>query len=427
MVQMKLKTKFIIKDIKHFSWGPYPQAGIFHPIYLTIFIGIIIHTVLTLFYSLKDPRRYSSKSVQEKHILLLGFMLFSLGSLDFIPNYGISMRPLGFIPATIFIFIFAYAIIKHHILDINLFIKKGIIYSFLIVFITFLYFALILIAEKILQGIVGYRSFSISVLTAFTLGILFIPLRNKIQYFVDRIFYRGSQEEIARENELLRQELAQTEKLKAVAALASGMSHEIKNPLTAIKTFTEYLPEKKDDKEFLDKFAKIVGKEVDRIDDIVHQLLEFAKPSPFSFKETNIHKLLDETIDFLNSKLIKNKIKILKKYSENSAPLEADPGKLKQAFLNILLNAIEAMPIGGILEIHTESNSDKLTISIVDIGPGISKKDLKNIFDPFYTKKDGGTGLGLSITQRIISEHNGRIWAESKTGQGAKFVIELPL
>jgi len=395
-----------------------------------LIIVSVAHLQLIFYYKKSYPD-------QKRQILtlILSSIGFAGGILNFLPGFNIKIYPYGNFIIIIPSFIITYAILKHQLLDISIVFKRSIAYSLLIFIISSFYLLIIILSEKFLQNITGYNSIYLTVIIAFGLGIIFFPLRNRLEHWIEKIFFKKSRDEFAEENELLQQELAQTEKLKAVATLASGMSHEIKNPLTAIKTFTEYLPEKKDDKEFLDKFAKIVGKEVDRIDDIVHQLLEFAKPSPLAFKQASIHKLLDETLDFLNSKLIKNKIKILREYTGENAVSYVDPNRLKQAFLNILLNAIDAMPIGGILTIETSNTShlptgrqaSLFTIHISDTGPGISKKDLKNIFDPFYTKKDNGTGLGLSITQRIVLEHNGRIWVESVPGQGAKFVIEMPI
>jgi len=207
------------------------------------------------------------------------------------------------------------------------------------------------------------------------------------------------------------------------------MAHEIKNPLTAIKTFCEYLPGKLEDKEFLKKFSRIVRNEVNRIDNIVHQLLEFAKPSPLALKDINAHELINNILEFLNNDFIKHKIKVIKEFNEgNLQPLiRADSNQLRQAFLNIFLNSIDAMKTGGNLLIKTKTPSNALEVIIQDTGPGINKKDLKHIFDPFYTKKDSGTGLGLSITQRIIVEHKGMISAESQDEAGTKFIIQLPI
>ena len=130
------------------------------------------------------------------------------------------------------------------------------------------------------------------------IALIFTPLKNKIQDLVDRSFFKATPMEISEQNE----------KLKAVATLASGLAHEIKNPLTPIKTFSEQLPSRLDDKEFLLKFSKIISKEVDRIDSLVQELLSFAKPSPPQLKPVNIHQLIEQILDLLNNDLIFERI-----------------------------------------------------------------------------------------------------------------------
>ena len=161
--------------------------------------------------------------------------------------------------------------------------------------------------------------------------------------------------EMAEQNELLRQEVTQSERMKSIAILASGMAHEIKNPLTPIKTFSEQLPSRLDDKEFLLKFSKIINKEVDRIDSLVQELLNFAKPSPPQLKQINIHQLIEQTLDLLNNEIIRHKINLNTSFENKNILINIDPKQIKQALLNIFLNAIEAMPNGGTLTIRFRS------------------------------------------------------------------------
>jgi polar amino acid transport system substrate-binding protein len=259
-------------------------------------------------------------------------------------------------------------------------------------------------------------------------GILFFPLRNKIQYLVEKYFFKGTQFEIAEQNELLRQKIAQSEKYKTLSTLASGVAHEIKNPLTAIKTFSEYLPQKLDDKEFLLKFANIVGHEVNRIDEMVHQLLNYSKPAPLALTKTNIHKLIKDTTNVLSSRFLNQKINTLEHfYTNQDLSLDIDSNQMRQALLNIFLNALDSMPNGGQLYIETKLTKKNFEIIIRDTGTGISKEDLPHIFDPFFSRKDHGTGLGLSITQSLIANHKGKIDVKSRLGWGTEVKIKLPL
>jgi len=215
--------------------------------------------------------------------------------------------------------------------------------------------------------------------------------------------------------------------MKSIAILASGMAHEIKNPLTPIKTFSEQLPSRLNDKEFLLKFSRIIGKEVERIDSLVQELLNFSKPSPPLLENINICQLIEQTLDFLNNETIRHKVNLNLSFENKDLAINIDSKQIKQAFLNIFLNAFDAMPNGGRLDIITSETKSSLFIQINDNGCGIDPKDLPHIFDPFFTKKDHGTGLGLSITYEIIKNHNGKIIAESVLGKGTTFTIELPL
>ncbi|MDO8675573.1 MAG: ATP-binding protein [Candidatus Omnitrophota bacterium] len=276
----------------------------------------------------------------------------------------------------------------------------------------------------------GYKSLLISVTLASFITLIFIPLKNIIQSFIEKYFFMGNFFQLAEQNEQLRREIVQSERLKSIAILASGMAHEIKNPLTVLKTFSEFLPRKMDDKEFLKKFQPMIAHEIDRINALVHELLDFAKPAPLQIKPTPIHALLDQTLEILSNDFLKHKINVHKDYSLTTpAILNLDPNQFKQALLNILLNAMEAMPTGGAVTVTTLPSSDLqyALIKIQDTGCGIRNEDIAHIFDPFFTKKDHGTGLGLSITYEIVRGHQGKIFAESEKDRGTAFVIELPL
>jgi len=171
-----------------------------------------------------------------------------------------------------------------------------------------------LIAQELCHHYIGYNNFTGSLITAVFIAIFFIPLKNKIQDVLDKIFFHGTQAEIAHQNELLMQEVAQTERLRTVAILASGIAHEIKNPLTVIQTFGEYLPTKMDDKEFLKKFSPLINKEIERINALIHELLTFSKPNPLTFIETDFVPLIESTIDLCSNSIHKNNISVTQKY-----------------------------------------------------------------------------------------------------------------
>jgi polar amino acid transport system substrate-binding protein len=285
---------------------------------------------------------------------------------------------------------------------------------------------IVIISERYFQWLVGYHSIGATLVVAFLIAIFFNPLRSRIQTFVDRTLFRATPAELAAENKRLMDEVTQLDKLKAVATLTAGMAHEIKNPLTAVKTFVEYVPERHNEPAFRESFSRIVPKEVTRIHALVQRLLDFAKPSPANKRLVRISVLLDETLEFLSAHLLEKRIQVIRSYSECDS-IEADPSQMKQVFLNLLLNSIDAMDKPGTIGVSTIQEDGHLSILVTDTGRGISKKDLDHVSDPFYTTKPNGTGLGLSIVRNIIQEYNGRMTIDSLEGVGTTIRIALPL
>jgi len=419
----------------------WPIAG---PTFTLMFLEYIflmayaLYIIFKKYRSAEYPERFKFKYV------FYGMLIAYLGgSTNFPLCYKIHVPPFSNILIPFYTIFITYAIFRYQLMDIKIIIKSSLVYTILITIITIFYLIAIYFAEHILQSMLGYKSLFVSMASATFIALAFIPLRNFIQNFIEKTFFRGSYMQIAEENQLLRQEIMQSERLKSIAVLASGMAHEIKNPLTPIKTFSEQLPSRLNDKEFLLRFSKIINKEVDRIDSLVQDLLNFAKPSPPLLKQANIHHLIKQTLDLLNNEIIRHKINLNTSFNNKNALINIDPKQIKQALLNIFLNAIDAMPKGGTLTITTSFIASHSTvipkktpsldgiggiyiIEIIDTGCGITPKDLSHIFDPFFSKKDHGTGLGLSITHEIIKSHNGKIFAESEIGKGTTFKIELP-
>ena len=424
---LSLLTNTIVKGTIYYPWFPFPEAGNLHILLVMHCVSLASSSLFLIYKEIKNYNK-SLKKINSLKYLFISIFSLTLGATDFIANYGIKIYPIGFMFATIFILVVTIAIIKHNLININLVIKKSLVYSLLVSTITLFYFCSIFLIERIFHSYIGYKTLTASLISATTITLLFIPLRNKIQSFIDKIFFHKTTAEIAEENILLKQEIIRSERMKTIATLASGLAQEIKNPLTPLKTFAEYLPHKINDKEFLLKFSSIISKEVNRIDLLVHELLDFAKPNSPELKLTRIHDLINSNLDFLTNDLIKNKIIIKKNYKlPFDQQILIDQNQIKQAMLNILLNAIDAIPNGGEIIIETFLTENTYSIIIKDTGIGINTKDLPHIFDPFFTKKDHGTGLGLSITHEIIRNHNGKIIAESIVNVGTTFRIELPV
>ncbi len=421
-------------------------------LYIATYVGfywiLLTYSFLLLVLHYKTLPRHRRNQMK---YLIYGSILASLGAHgDYLPAFGYKIYPHTNYCLALFSLVIGYAIIRHQLMDISIAIKKSLVYSISLTFITAIFVSFVLIFERLFQNILGYHSIFSSILAALAIVFIFNPIKDRIQYLVDRLFFKGTASELAEQNQMLRLEVAKKEKFKAVATLASGVAHEVKNPLTALKAFFEYFPQKKNDPEFMEKFTRIANKEFGRIEQLVKQLLDFAKPSAPEFKKIDIHQLLDDTID-LNINTINTKnITIKKQYSQQDTQILIDPNQIKQAVLNIIQNAIEAMGEGGTLTVGVrvqglgdrkkpksiKPNSlhptphtltPKISITIKDTGPGIAKEDIKNIFDPFFSKKETGTGLGLAITQSIMEGHKGKISIKSQVGVGTTFCMTLPI
>jgi signal transduction histidine kinase len=360
-------------------------------------------------------------------VLAAAFVGFLGGGTNFLTVYSIPVPPFGNGLVVIFTCLIAYAVVRHQLMDIRIAIRKSLIYSISVTCLTVGYFGLVYFVEKIFQTTFGYKSIGIS-LSAFALmALVFQPLKIAIQSVVDFVLFRAPHEELVKRMERLEQELSQAEKLKAVATLAAGMAHEIKNPLASIKTFAEYLPEKYDDPIFREKFARIMQNEVGKINALVERLLDFAKPAHPNKQPVRVSRLIEDTIEFLQGSLLNKKIEVVRSYSSYDE-LSADPVQIRQVFLNILLNSIEAVERPGCcISITTVAENGYIEVIFADTGRGVPKGDLSRIFDPFYTTKASGTGLGLSVVHSIVNEHGGSVSMDSDTGRGSTLRIRLPL
>lgn len=389
---------------------------------LWIFLISFAHTKLLFYYS--KPR---TEKKQDIYYIYLSIPLGFVGGItNFLPGtLGLNIYPFGNFLIPIYGFLIIYATVKYNLFDISIAFKKGFIYSLLIAIISLAYLLVVFIIEKITQEFLGYRSTFSSVIFAFILGLVLIPLKNWIQDMTERYFFNISIDKMAEQNELLRHEVIQKEKYKLAASLAGGIAHEIKNPLTALQIFCSKILEKKDDPEFLQKYQHITALELARIESLAKDLTDFAKPSSPLFTPIELNKLFHETLELVNAQLKSNKISLKLTFSDDIT-LHADKNQLKQALLNIILNAIDAMPQGGTITIKTTPHAHKLEILIKDTGHGINPEDIKHIFEPFYSRKSDGTGLGLAITETIIKRHHGEITVRSSLNKGTEFKITLP-
>ena len=225
----------------------------------------------------------------------------------------------------------------------------------------------------------------------------------------------------------MRREIERSRRLASVGRLAAGVAHEIRNPLSSIKGFATYFKERYQDIPQDQQTATIMIQEVDRLNRVVSQLLEFARPVNIKPQSTNLSALIDDSIKLIENQAAQKNI-VVKTHNPNQATeIMIDPDRLNQVLLNLYLNAIESMVSGGELKIELSSNSeaDGIDINISDTGCGISPEDLLKIFDPYYTTKSSGTGLGLAIAHNIIEAIGGQIKVSSSQGNGTVFTIRI--
>jgi two-component system sporulation sensor kinase A len=224
-----------------------------------------------------------------------------------------------------------------------------------------------------------------------------------------------------RTTELLRT----SEKLKMAGQLAAGIAHEIRNPLTSLKGFSRLLL--KATGEQAERYYEIMDQEFVRIEMILGELLVLTKPQQASvYQDQDVRLIVHEVADLLSSQAILNNVIIQEHTTPEPCVVRCDKNQLKQVFMNIVKNAIEAMPAGGLLVISIERDGKDVLVQIIDQGDGIPEDHLRRLGEPFFTTKEKGTGLGLMISHKIIEEHDGHIRYDSRTGEGTTVTIRLP-
>lgn len=226
---------------------------------------------------------------------------------------------------------------------------------------------------------------------------------------------------------LLEREVARSRHLRAIASLAAGVAHEIRNPLSSIKGFAVYFRQRllgnKEDEETAD----IMIGETERLNRVVSQLIDFARPLSLKIEQTNLTDLTRQTIRLVEAQARKNNVAIDIKAAGVLPLVDVDQDKIKQALLNLFLNALAAMPEGGTLSIALAAQKEFLALEVADTGIGIRKEDLPRIYDPYFTSKPAGAGLGLTIVQKIMDAHGGWIDLAVREGAGIKVTLRFHL
>lgn len=234
----------------------------------------------------------------------------------------------------------------------------------------------------------------------------------------------------------LDERLRRLDRLANAGTLATSMAHEIKNALVASRTFIELLLEKNPDAEL----AGVVRRELGRIEAMLSRMLKFAGPVPATLGRVHVHEVLDHSLRLVQPQVADKSIDVQRSFRAAADLTDGDEYELEQAFVNLLLNALEAMGPHGSLTVSTDTleadgepaalretaELSRIHVSIKDTGQGIPAEHMERLFEPFFTTKPSGTGLGLAVTHRVVREHGGTIRADSRLGEGTTFTITLP-
>lgn len=227
----------------------------------------------------------------------------------------------------------------------------------------------------------------------------------------------------------LERKLMQADKLSSIGLLAAGVAHEVNTPLAVISSYAQMLAKQVSGDEAKSKLLEKIAKQTFRASEIVNSLLNFSRVSPTEYEEVDLNRIVRETANLIEHQLKKARVEIQLDLDEGMGTVRGNSGKLQQVFLNLLLNARDAMEGGGTLTIRSRADEDLARIEVHDTGSGIAPEHLSRIYDPFFTTKGAkkGTGLGLAVTYGIVKEHGGHIEVDSRHGSGTRFLLDFPL
>lgn len=250
-----------------------------------------------------------------------------------------------------------------------------------------------------------------------------VRIVNEVEDFVGHVMILRDLGEVRR----LQDEVRRQEKMAAIGGLAAGVAHEIRNPLSSIKALATFFSGQFADGSEGQEAAGVMAQEVDRLNRVITELLEFARPTELKPQTADMRFLLERSLHLIRQDASARKIVVDLKIDDPLCPVQIDADRFSQCLLNLYLNAIQAMANGGILTVHCRSgHGGYLDITIADTGTGIAPEHRQHIFDPYFTTKPQGTGLGLAIVHKIVEAHRGRLRVESAAGRGSRFILRIP-
>jgi signal transduction histidine kinase len=363
-------------------------------------------------------------SVEKKR---LGYLLYAcpiavvISSIDLLKYFGFTLPPLSSIVLSALLYFILLIVAYPQLHDLHDFFARA-----LVIFISTLW------GMIIFYFVAGFFSDSYlpsltSILMASFLMVIFLSPIKMILKKIFSFFYPESKDIFTSLYEF--DEKLEREKAMMLAEMAPVFAHEIRNPLGSIKGAAQYLKEDAATEE-QQKLFDVIIEEANRLNGVVNQFLDYARPYALKLRTQNINALIPKAVSIIAANRLAEKIAIEQELGSGLPDIEVDDHQLMQVIINIALNAIEAMPQGGVLTFRTSrietSGGNDIGITIRDTGQGMSKIALKNIFKPFFTTKERGVGLGLAICQKIIKEHGGQIRVKSIPGKGSVFFIRFP-
>ena len=224
-----------------------------------------------------------------------------------------------------------------------------------------------------------------------------------------------------------RDKLIQAERLATAGKMSASFAHEIRNPLSSMRMLSQLLMQKPEMSAEQRQSLQYILEEIERIDNIVKGLMDFARPTTLNLAEQPLVPALQAVLSLMEANLTHHQIRLVLEFAPDLPDLQFDSDKIKQAFMNVVLNAMEAMPQGGTLSVTTFKLEDGISIKVTDTGVGIPEADIEHLFEPFFSRKDKGTGLGLANVKRILEEHGGTVEIENALNEGATVSMWLPI
>lgn len=386
-----------------------------------LFVGFASVYCYTAFLASIKKRASDIEKKRMVYLAIACAMAAAASISDIFYHYGYAVPPLSNIAIAALIYFTLIIITYPHLPEFYEIMARALIIFILTLFAAIVFYLII--------GLFGEGStlppINIMLMTSFIIVIFIDPVKLILKKIASFLFFEGR--DVFTSLYAIDEKL-ENEKSVLLEEMATGLAHEIRNPLGSIKGAAQYLRSEVDTAENRN-LLDVITEEVDRLNNVVSQFLNYAKPYTVNAKKQNINNIIEKTIALIKADNLSEKITIKKSLSPDLPEINVDGEQLMQVFLNIAFNGIEAMPEEGTLSFTTsqieKEDATIIEIAVRDTGRGINKEDMENIFKPFFTTKEKGTGLGLPICQRIITKHGGHIEVKSNPGKGTTFYIRI--